>query len=123
MKVQTHAKHQKDHADLCELRGDCVVGDITGRKRTDENARQQLADNRRQFELMSGESERKCCGKSSSQGEDQTNMMRNRGCLPSDLRETRVPFEFATRDFVARSLRRARRRALKACQLPLLLSI
>jgi hypothetical protein len=44
MKVQTHAKHQEDHADLCELRGDFVVGDITGRERADQDACQQITN-------------------------------------------------------------------------------
>ena len=90
MEVQTHSKHQKNDADLCELRGDFVVGDVTGRKRADENARQQITDDRRQSELVGGKSERKCRGKSSSQSENQTNLMRHRDCLPFDRRGTRA---------------------------------
>ena len=42
--MQSDAEHQKDHADLGELVGDPLVGDISGRERADQDSRNEIAD-------------------------------------------------------------------------------
>ena len=48
--MQADAEHQQDDADLGELRGELAVGDEAGRERADGDARQQVADERRQLQ-------------------------------------------------------------------------
>ena len=52
MKLQADAEHQQDDADFGELFGDFGVGDEPGRVRTDQRARKQIADDRRQARAL-----------------------------------------------------------------------
>ena len=45
--MQPDAEHQQDHADLGELVGEVLVGDEAGRERSDRDAGEQIADQRR----------------------------------------------------------------------------
>ena len=44
--MQANAEHQEDDADLGELAGEILVGDIARRERADDDAGQQIADQR-----------------------------------------------------------------------------
>ena len=46
--VQADAEHQQDDADLGELAGEILVGDKARRERADDDAGEQIADQRRQ---------------------------------------------------------------------------
>jgi rubrerythrin len=50
--MQPDAEHQQHDADLGQLRGDLDVGHKTRRGRTDDDAGQQVTDQRRQLEAM-----------------------------------------------------------------------
>ena len=50
--MQADAEHQQDDADLGELVGDVLVGDEAGRERPDQDAGEQIADQRRQLEAV-----------------------------------------------------------------------
>ena len=50
--MEPDAEHQQDHADLGELVGDVLVGDIAGRERPDQDTGEQIADQRRELEAM-----------------------------------------------------------------------
>ncbi len=50
--MQPHAEHQQNDADLGELDGDVLVGDKAGGEGPDGDARQQIADQRRQLEAV-----------------------------------------------------------------------
>ena len=51
-KCEPDAEHQQNDADLGELVGDVLVGDIAGRERPDQDAGEQIADQRRELEAM-----------------------------------------------------------------------
>lgn len=48
--MHTHTEHQQHDADLGELGGETDIWDISRRERADRDARQQIADNRRQIQ-------------------------------------------------------------------------
>ena len=50
--MEPDAEHQQNDADLGELVGDVLVGDIAGRERPDQDAGEQIADQRRELEAM-----------------------------------------------------------------------
>jgi hypothetical protein len=49
---QADAEHQQDGADLRELSGEILVGDIAGRERPDDDAGEEIADERRKPQPM-----------------------------------------------------------------------
>ena len=55
--MQPHAEHQQNDADLGELIGDILVGDEARRERPDDDARHQIADQRRQLEAVRDDAE------------------------------------------------------------------
>jgi hypothetical protein len=61
MKLEANAEHQEDDADLGELLRHRGVGDETRRVRTDEDAGEQIADDRRKAEALREVSEDECC--------------------------------------------------------------
>ncbi len=56
--MQADAEHQQDHADLGELIGDVLVGDKSRRERPDDDAGQQIAHQRRDFQPLRHRTER-----------------------------------------------------------------
>jgi hypothetical protein len=50
--LQTHAEHQQDHSDLCQLFGEGCIRHETRRVGTDDRACQQVPDDRRQAETL-----------------------------------------------------------------------
>ena len=52
VEVQADAEHQQDDADLGELLGQLAVGDEAGRVRPDDDAGEQVADDRREAEPL-----------------------------------------------------------------------
>ena len=64
--MQADAEHQQDDADLGQLRGEIGIGDESRRERTDRDARDQVADERRQAhacgEVSKGEREHEADG-------------------------------------------------------------
>ena len=48
--MQADAEHQQDDADLGELAGEILVGDKARRERPDDDAGEEIADQRRQLE-------------------------------------------------------------------------
>ena len=55
--MQADAEHQQNDADLGELVGDVLVGDEAGRERPDDDAGEQIADQRRQLEAVGHDAE------------------------------------------------------------------
>ena len=55
--VQADAEHQENDADLGELIGDILVGDEARRERPDEDAGDEIADERRQLEAVRDDAE------------------------------------------------------------------
>ena len=56
--VQAHAEHQEDDADLGQLAGEILVGDIAGRERPDDDPGEKIADERRKLQSMGNGRER-----------------------------------------------------------------
>ncbi len=52
MELEADAEHQQHDADLGELLGEANIGDEAGRVGTDENAADEIADDRRQAEAL-----------------------------------------------------------------------
>ena len=99
-KVQPHAEHQENDADLGQLIGDVLVGDGARGERSDDDARHQIADQRRQLETVrqnaeaEGEHEAECDG--GNQGRHVRHEKTfNRAGVPEDKRD-RAPFAFAS---------------------------
>ena len=59
-KVQADTEHQQDHADFGELGGEVGIGDESRRERADRDARQQVADERRQAHSRGEKPEGEC---------------------------------------------------------------
>ena len=70
MKLQADAEHQQDHADFGQLLGKRRVGDEARRVRPDEDAGQEVANDRGQADSLGDVSQEKGRGESASQGED-----------------------------------------------------
>ncbi len=56
--MQADAEHQQDDADLGQLGGEIGIGDESRRERTDRDACEQIADERRQAHARGEKSER-----------------------------------------------------------------
>jgi len=55
--VQADTEHQQHHADFGELRGEVHIGDKTGRRRPDQDAGHEIADQGRQLDPFGDEAE------------------------------------------------------------------
>ena len=55
--MQPDAEHQENDANLGKLIGDILVGDEARRERPDDDARHQIADQRRQLEAVRNDAE------------------------------------------------------------------
>ena len=69
--MQPDAKHQQHHANFGQLRRRLDVGDKTRRRRADDDASQQIADQRRQFQAFGNHTENERPPKGSGDGGDQ----------------------------------------------------
>ena len=70
MEVQPDAEHQQDHADLGHLRGERGVGDEARRVRSDDDAGEHVADERRQPEPLRDPAEDERDGKPAGESDD-----------------------------------------------------
>jgi hypothetical protein len=76
--VQPDAEHQQDHADLGELVGKSLVGDIAGREGPDRDARQQISDQRRNPQPLRARRQDEGQDQADHDGRDQRCVMRHR---------------------------------------------
>ena len=74
MELQANAEHQQDDPDLGELAGDLPVGDEARRVRPDHEARQQVADDRREPEAERHVAAGQRRGQPAGEREDQVNV-------------------------------------------------
>jgi hypothetical protein len=75
VELQADAKHQQDDADLGELLGQGAIGDEPGRVRADQNASDQIPDNRRKPQPLRDEPASERGNKAGGQREDQIEAM------------------------------------------------
>ena len=73
--MQADAEHQQDDADLGELFGEILVGDIARRERADQDAGQQIADQRRDAQTLGERAEDKGEHEADNDGGNQRRMM------------------------------------------------
>ena len=69
--MQADAEHQQDDADLGELTRERLVGDEAGRRRADQHAGDEIADERRQAQPMGHRAEHPGKGQRNNDGGDQ----------------------------------------------------
>ena len=69
--VQADAEHQQDDADLGELARERLVGDEARRRRADQHAGDEIADERRQAQPMGSRAEHPGKGQRNDDGGDQ----------------------------------------------------
>jgi hypothetical protein len=75
MKLQADAEHEEDDADLGQLLGDVGVGHEAGRVRTDERARQQVPNDRREARTLREIPEEEGRGEVAGQRQDEIKVM------------------------------------------------
>ena len=75
--MQPDAEHQQDDADLGELVGDVLVGDVARRERPDQNPGEQVADQRRELEAMHQHAEGEGEHEADSEGGNERRDMRH----------------------------------------------
>ena len=78
VKLQADAEHQQDDADLGELLGDLRVGDESRRVRTDQRAREQIADDRRQARALREVAENQRGREAAGERQDQIEVVHRR---------------------------------------------
>jgi hypothetical protein len=70
--MQTNPEHQKYDANLCQLQGQALIGDIAGRERTNHNASNKVSHQRGKPQAMSygpkDEGKDKTCNDSGYEG-------------------------------------------------------
>ena len=71
MKLQADAEHQQDDADLGKLLGQVDVGDEPGRVGSDGDAREKVADNRRQAGSLREVAEDERCGQAAGERQNE----------------------------------------------------
>ena len=76
--MQADTEHQENHADLGELLGQLGIGDEAGRVRTYDNARDEVANERRQPEPMREVPEHQRRGEPPGQCQDQAEVLHPR---------------------------------------------
>ena len=69
--MQADAEHQEDHADLGQLVRDSLIGHVSRRERTDEDAGDQVADERREPQPLRHHAEYECEHQGDDDGRDQ----------------------------------------------------
>jgi hypothetical protein len=69
-KMQADAEHQQHDADFGKLRGDPHVGDEAGGRRPDQDAGDQVADQRRQLQALGDQAEHQRNAEAGGQGRD-----------------------------------------------------
>jgi len=57
--MQADAEHQEDDADIGKLGGERLIGDDSGRERSDDDTSNQVADNRRKAQAVRNRAEDK----------------------------------------------------------------
>ena len=75
--MEPDAEHQEDDADLGELVGDVLVGDVARRERTDKDAGDQIADERRKLEAVRQHAEAEGEPKTDGKRRDERRHMRH----------------------------------------------
>ncbi len=71
VKLEADAEHQENYADLGELFFDLLVGDKARRARADQEAGQQVADNRRKAEAKRDQAAHQGSGQAPGESDDQ----------------------------------------------------
>ena len=89
--MKPHPEHQQDHADLGQLIGDFLVGDVARRKRPDENPSQQIAHQGRQSQALGDGAQRERGHEARDNGGDQRRVVGHEP--PENLRFERLVFE------------------------------
>ena len=74
-KMQANAKHQQHHANFGQLAGYLGIGNKTRGKRTNQNAGQQIADQRWQFQAIRQQAKQQGQAKTGSESGNQRNVM------------------------------------------------
>ena len=75
--MQADAEHQQDDADLGELVGELLVGDVAGRERPHQHAGEQIADQRRGLEPVRERAQHEGEDQPDDNGGDQRGVMRH----------------------------------------------
>ena len=76
--MKPDAEHQKDDADLGQFGGKALVGDEARRERTNRDAREQIADDRRNAKPLSQGAKDERQGEANDNGGDQRRIVRHR---------------------------------------------
>ena len=76
--MQADAEHQQDHADLGEFVGDALVGDVSRGERADEDAGDEITDQRRKSQPLRHHAEYECQHQGDDDGGDQRRVVRHR---------------------------------------------
>ncbi len=79
MEVQAHAEHQEDDADLGERGGEIDVPHEPRRVGTDDDAGEQVADDRREADPVSEDAEDPCTREGGRDGRDEGDLVRHAG--------------------------------------------
>lgn len=87
--MQADAEQRQHHADLRQFLDGMRVGDQAGRRRTDHNAGQQIADDRRQSRRACGEAADIGDGQADQQGDDKLRRQTTREVDENGTRSTR----------------------------------
>jgi hypothetical protein len=80
VELQADAKHQKDDADLGQLLGEPRIGDEAGRIRSDEQAADQIPDDRRQAETLGDVAEQQRRREAAGERPDQIDAVHAANC-------------------------------------------
>ncbi len=91
--MQADAEHQQDDTKLGEFGGERLIGDEAGRERTDGDAREEIADQRRNPEALGDGSEDEGEAEARDDGRDQRCVMRHFALSHSILGGAPRPFE------------------------------
>jgi hypothetical protein len=76
--MEADTEHQEDHADLGQLVGQALVGDVSGRERADQDAGKEVADERRKAQPMRQHPECEREHQGNHNGRDQRRVVRHR---------------------------------------------
>ena len=79
--MQADAEHQQDNADLGQLIGDFLIGHVAGRERSDQDAGDQVAYERRYAQALRKGPKHKGEHETGDKGGEQRRVMMHRSCL------------------------------------------
>ena len=76
--MEADAEHQENHADLGQLVGQSLIGDVSGRERADQDAGNEVADERRKPQPLRQHAECECEHEGNHDGRNQRRVVRHR---------------------------------------------